>query len=76
MHLTAGLSPKHEAVISAWCKKTAGDTKFPDLRFIKNARNWVLKADSFESCAAYSESGMGEGSNYQVKRTSYELAYL
>ena len=69
------LSPRHEEVISAWWKKAADDTKIPDLRFIKNARNWALKAGSVESYATYSESGIGEGSNYQVTGTDYELAY-
>lgn len=69
------LSPKHERIISAWWKKTADDTKFDDLRFIKNARNLVLKAGSFESYSTYSESGIGEGANYKVTRSEYELAY-
>ena len=47
----------------------------PDLQFIKNARDQVLKAGSFESYATYSQSGIGELENFQVTGVDYDLAY-
>jgi hypothetical protein len=69
------LSPRHKEVISEWWKKTADDTKIPDLRFIKNARNLILKDGSFSSYAGHTDTGTGEGANYRVIRTDYELWY-
>ena len=65
------LSPVHEEVIANWWAKTS-IRDHPDLQFIKNARDQVLKAGSFES---YAKSGIGELENYQITRTDYDLAY-
>ena len=48
---------------------------YPDLGFIKNARDLILKAGSFDSYASYSESATGEGDNLQITGTDYDLAY-
>src|SRR5439155_27146048 len=53
------LSPKHREVISAWWEKTADDADIPDLRFIRTARNQVLKAGAFNSYAGQPETGIG-----------------
>ena len=68
------LSPTHEKVIADWWTKTS-IRDHPDLRFIKDARDQVLKAGSFDSYATYSESGIGELENYQITKTDYDLAY-
>ena len=43
--------------------------------FIKNARDLILKAGSFDSYASYSESATGEGDDLQITGTDYDLAY-
>ncbi len=68
------LSPAHEKVISDWWAKTS-IRNHPDLQFIKDARDQMLKAGSFPSFATNTESGIGEGSNYKITRTEYDLAY-
>jgi hypothetical protein len=47
------LSPAHEKVISDWWAKTSIRGGYPDLQFIKDARDQVLKAGSFESFAVW-----------------------
>jgi hypothetical protein len=69
------LSATHQNVIGAWWKKTSNLKQYPHLQFIKNARDQILKAGSFESFATHTESAIGEGSNYTVTGTEYELAY-
>ncbi len=69
------LSPTHKRVIAAWWKKTSNRDLYPDLHFIKNARDQVLKAGRLESYATHSESSIGEGSNLQITGTDYDLAY-
>jgi hypothetical protein len=68
------LSPAHEKVISVWWANPS-IRDHPDLQFIKNARDQVLKAGSFESYATYSQSGIGELENFQVTGADYDLAY-
>ena len=68
------LSPAHKRAIGDWWAKTS-IRDHPDPQFIKNARDQVLKAGSFESYATYSESGTGELENYQITSTGYDLAY-
>ena len=58
-----------------WWKKTSNRELYPDLGFIKNARDLILKAGSFDSYASYSESATGEGDNLQITGTDYDLAY-
>jgi hypothetical protein len=69
------LSPEHERVIAKWWRKTADSKIIPDLHFIKNARDQILKAGSFESYAGHTESATGEGANRVVTRTDYDLTY-
>jgi hypothetical protein len=69
------LSLIHKKAIEAWWKKTSNRELYPDLEFIKNARDLILKTGSFESYATYSESSTGEGSNVEITRTEYDLAY-
>jgi hypothetical protein len=69
------LSPAHEKVISDWWAKTSIRGGHPDLQFIKDARDQVLKAGSFESYATFSQSGIGELENLEVTGTDYDLAY-
>jgi len=70
------LSPEHERVIAKWWKKHPIGNAIPDLRFIKTARDQILKEGSFEAYAGHTESADGEGANLVVTRTDYELAYL
>ena len=68
------LSETHGKVITSWWEKTGKDSS-PELKFIKASRDAILKDGSFKSFATYSESAIGEGSNREVTRVSYELAY-
>jgi hypothetical protein len=69
------LSPDHEKVISAWWKETRDIKHYPDLEFIKTARDKILKRGSFGSYAINTESSIGEGTNRTVTKTEYELVY-
>ena len=69
------LSPEHERVIAKWHEKTFDWKLIPDLRFIKTARDQILKEGSFDGYAGHTESADGEGSNLVVTRTDYDLAY-
>ena len=69
------LSSTHKKIIETWWKKTSNRELYPDLGFIKNARDLILKAGSFDSYASYSESATGEGDNLQITGTDYDLAY-
>jgi hypothetical protein len=69
------LSSTHKKAIETWWKKTSNRELYPDLQFIKNARDLILKAGSFDSYATYSESSTGEGSNIEITNTDYDLAY-
>ena len=70
------LSPEHERVIAKWWKKTSDWKLIPDLRFIKTARDQILKAGNFKAFATHNESADGEGTNLVVTGTDYELAYI
>ena len=68
------LSAQHKAVIDAWWQ--ANDPKaISELRFIKTSRDLLLKEGAFESHAIHTEFAIGEGSNRQVTRVTYELVY-
>jgi hypothetical protein len=69
------LSPEHRAAIDQWWKRTTPSDK-PELAFIVDARNQILKGGAFQSYAISSESGIGEGDNYTVTATEYELSYI
>jgi hypothetical protein len=69
------LTPAHKEIIATWWRKTSNLRLYPDLQFIKRSRDQILKAGSFESYATNTESGIGEGSNYEVTRIEYDLAY-
>jgi hypothetical protein len=69
------LTPAHQKIVGAWWKKTSNRELYRDLQFIKSARDLILKSGSFDSHATHSESGIGEGSNYEITRTEYDLAY-
>ena len=47
----------------------------PEITFIKETRDSILKAGAFESYATRSHGGTGEGSNYKITREDYEVAY-
>jgi len=68
------LSPLHAQAIDAWRAATPMAT--PELAFIKDARDEILKGGAFESYATSSESGIGEGSNYTITATDYEVEYV
>lgn len=68
------LSPLHAKAIDAW--KAATPMTTPELAFIKDARDQILKGGAFESYATSSESGTGEGSNYTITATEYEVDYM
>jgi hypothetical protein len=65
------LSPEHRAAIDQWWKRTTPSDK-PELAFIVDARNQILKGGAFQSYAISSESGIGEGDTYTVMATEYE----
>ena len=67
------LSPEHKRAIEAWKKSTPFDG--PEITFIKNARDLILKGGAFQAYATYSYSGIGEGDNFQMTRDDYETAY-
>lgn len=67
------LSPTHQAVIASWRKTTPLDG--PEMGFIKTSRDRILKGGAFEAFATLSESGSGEGSNYEVTSEDYDAAY-
>ena len=67
------ISALHAKAIDAW--KAATPMTTPELAFIKDARDQILKGGAFESYATSSESGTGEGSNYTITATEYELSY-
>lgn len=68
------ISPLHANAIDAW--KTATPMTTPELAFIKDARDQILKGGAFESYATSSESGTGEGTNYTITATDYEVDYM
>jgi hypothetical protein len=67
------LSSEHRAAIDQWWKRTTPRDK---LAFIVEARNQILKGGAFQSYATSSESGIGEGDNYTVTATEYEVTYI
>ena len=69
------LSPQHDKVISAWWRSTKDIDLHPELKFIKMARDSILKDGRFEAYAINSESSIGEGSNRTITRSDYELVY-
>jgi hypothetical protein len=69
------LSPVHKQVIGDWWRRTSNREQHPDLKFIKMARDLILKAGSFDANAIHTESSIGEGSNLRVTRMEYELTY-
>ena len=66
------LSPEHERAIEAWKKSTPFDG--PEITFIKNSRDLILKGGAFRPYATYSYSGIGEGENFQMTHDDYETA--
>ena len=67
------LSPEHKRVIDAWKKSTPFDG--PEITFIKNSRDDILKGGAFHAYATYSYGGIGEGDNFQMTHDGYETAY-
>jgi hypothetical protein len=61
------LSRDHQRVISEWWNRTKDDSKIPDLQFIRQARNLILKKGAFEAYATVHEFPSGE--------TTYDLGY-
>lgn len=73
LHHDRNLSDQHKLVVDDWKNKTPMDGF--EISFIKNSRDQILKAGSFESWAIKTESGIGEGSNYTVTREEYDIYY-
>jgi hypothetical protein len=67
------LSPEHKKAIEAWKKSTPFDR--PEITFIKNSRDLILKGGAFQAYATYSYGGIGEGDNFQMTHDGYETAY-
>jgi len=67
------LSDEHKAVIETWKKETPMDG--PEIMFIKRSRDLILKEGAFEAYATRTESGIGEGSNFQITAEGYDTAY-
>lgn len=70
----AKISPEHDTAINEWWNDPRV-SESADLEFIKTARNLILKEGSFEAYATLTETGSGEGKNYTVTGTDYDLAY-
>ena len=68
------ISPEHNKAVSEWWTAT-NPAAAKELRFIKYARDSILKEGAFQSYAILSESGTGEGGNRTVTREDYEMAY-
>ena len=47
----------------------------PEITFIKRSRDLILKEGAFEAYATRTQSGIGEGSNYQITAEGYDTAY-
>ena len=69
----SGLSDRHKAVIEAWQKQTPKDG--PEISFITNSRNLILKRGAFRAYGTFTESSTGEGSNRQITGDGYATAY-
>lgn len=69
----SNLSDAHKAVIEAWRKQTPMDG--PEITFIKRSRDLILKGGAFEAYATRTQSGIGEGSNFQITADGYDTAY-
>jgi hypothetical protein len=67
------LSDEHKQAIKEWLRKTPLST--PELHFIRTSRDLILKEGKFNSLAISTEDSTGEGSNYTITGTSYELVY-
>ena len=67
------LSSEHKRTIEAWKKSTPFDG--PEITFIKNSRDLILKGGAFQAYATYSYGGIGEGENFQMTHDGYETAY-
>ena len=67
------LSETHKQVIDQWWAATSPETL--ELKFIRTARDSVLKEGSFEAYATSSESSIGESANRQITGYDYDLAY-
>ena len=67
------LSPSHQAAIARWRARTPIDG--PEMGFIKESRDRILKGGAFAAYATRSESGIGEGENYEITSEDYEAVY-
>jgi hypothetical protein len=67
------LSGQHKTVIEGWKTQTPMDG--PEITFIKRSRDLILKEGAFEAYATRTQSGIGEGSNYQITAEGYDTAY-
>jgi hypothetical protein len=67
------ISEEDKKAIDAWWNATPLDK--PELKFIRTARDLILKEGFFESYATHSQSGTGEGPNYEITGEDYDLAY-
>jgi hypothetical protein len=52
------LSPEHKRAIEAWKKSTSFDG--PEITFIKNSRDLILKGGAFQAYATYSYGGIAD----------------
>lgn len=65
------LSPEHDAAISRWWETTKDWKAIPELRFIKTARDLILKQGTFDSYATRHEHSSGG----EPSTVEYDLAY-
>jgi hypothetical protein len=70
----AKLSLEHKRVIDEWWNDQRV-MESADWKFIKTARDLILKEGLFKAYATLTESGIGEGKNYTVTRVDYDLSY-
>jgi hypothetical protein len=69
------ISPEHDDVISKWWIATGDLACHPERRFIKEARDQILKKGSFDSFAIYHESSTGPANDPIITSVNYELEY-
>ncbi len=67
------LSEQHRSVIAQWQKSTPMDG--PEISFIKNSRDLILKRGAFRAWAGLRETLAGDEPGSQVIRRTYETWY-
>jgi hypothetical protein len=67
------LSAQHKTAIEEWKRTTPMNG--PEITFIKNSRDLILKRGSFAAFATTTHGGIGEGESYQITSEGYDAGY-